>query len=264
MRIQIDAPPPGTPSAPLHHEPMPIDIPGYDGGPYTHRPELLDDPLFWVGHLHSYAQDELAEELLHGEDESEAAALFNSLLAGPEWPVFTVPLVDGHRLHVVYRAFEEDEGVDYVVHHPAWKEAELITADEGCFRGPGLSWPELIGAVDNGIPSGSTDAPDARLLLLLPALGDAALPTDATARVAAALAARTRVADPDRLATALLETQGYWTGTDWSRTEDGALVSTGDYALRHTAARPPAALNRITAALAPVPEYGHPNAAETT
>jgi hypothetical protein len=230
---------------------MPIDIPGYEGGPFTNRPQLLDNPLFWEGHLHNYAQDELAEELLHGEDDSDAATLFNSLLTGPEWPVFTVPLADGHRLHVVYRAFEEDEGVDYLVHHPTWDKAELITADEGCFRGPGLSWPELIGAADNGIPGGSTDDPDARLLLLIPALGDTALPTDATPRLTTALATRTQAADPEGLAAALLETQGYWTGTDWSHTEDGTLISTGKYALRHTDARPAAALTRIATALAP-------------
>lgn len=34
----------------------PTRIPGYDGGPLTHRPELLDERLFWLGHLHSCAQ----------------------------------------------------------------------------------------------------------------------------------------------------------------------------------------------------------------
>ncbi|MFD7258396.1 hypothetical protein [Streptomyces sp. NPDC059874] len=30
----------------------PARIPGYDGGPFRHQPELLDEYLFWLVHLH--------------------------------------------------------------------------------------------------------------------------------------------------------------------------------------------------------------------
>lgn len=56
-----------TNSAEMH----PDRIPGYDGGPFTHRPELLDESLFWLGHLHNCAQSEDAEELLLSADEEE-------------------------------------------------------------------------------------------------------------------------------------------------------------------------------------------------
>ncbi|MFD4737967.1 hypothetical protein ACFWNR_25050 [Streptomyces virginiae] len=64
--------------------------------------------------------------------------------------------------------------------------------------GPGPSRAELTAAADNGLPGGSTTDPHARLLLLLPALGDDAVPDDAVRRLAGALRARTRVASPGR------------------------------------------------------------------
>ncbi|ATZ22468.1 hypothetical protein ACFZBM_18300 [Streptomyces lavendulae] len=69
----------------------------------------------------------------------------------------------------------DDAGVHYLITHPDWEHAEFLARDDGHWRGPGLSWPELIGAADNGLPGGTTTDPDTRLLLLLPALGDADL-----------------------------------------------------------------------------------------
>src|SRR5690349_25081790 len=111
-------------------------------------------------------------------DEQEAGALHSRLLGGVAWPVFTVPLAGDHRLYVVYRAFEEDEGIDYLLHHPDWDAAEHLAADEGHFMDPGLSWAELTAAADNGLRGGSTTDTHARLLLLLPAFGDDAVPDD--------------------------------------------------------------------------------------
>lgn len=62
--------------------------------------------------------------------------------------------------------------------------------------GPGLSWSEMTAAADNNLPGGSTTDPHARLLLLLPAFGDNAVPDDAVDRVTAALRIRTRVEQP--------------------------------------------------------------------
>lgn len=175
----------------------PARIPGYDGGPFNHLPELLDEPSFWLGHLHNYySESEAAEELVGGTDEQEAAGLQSRLLGGDTWPVFTVPLADEHRLYVVYRAFKEDEGIDYLLHHPDWDAAEHLAQDEGHFMRPGLSWPELTAAADNGLPGGSTTDAHNRLLLLLPALGDDAVPDEAVDRLTAALRARTRVEPP--------------------------------------------------------------------
>ncbi|MFG2306283.1 hypothetical protein [Actinacidiphila glaucinigra] len=231
----------------------PALIPGYGGGPFRHVPGLLDDQLFREGHLHNCAQEEGAEEPLLGADGTEAMGL-RKLLGGEKWPVFSVPLAGGRRLHVVYRAFAEDEGVDYLPHEPGWESAELLAADEGHFTGPGLSWAELVAVADNGLSGGSTDDPHARLLLLLPGFGDDAVPAGAEDRGAAALRARTRVGEPERLAAALLEEQGPGGPVRGTAAPGGYRTDDGDYSFRNPAgayARDAARLERVARALAP-------------
>lgn len=233
----------------------PAWIPGYDGGPFIHLPELLDEHLFWLGHLHNYYSDsEDAEELVDGTDEQEAGQLQSRLLGGDTWPVFTVPLAGDHRLYVVYRAFEEDEGIDYLLHHRDWDAAERLAQDEGHFMGPGLSWPELTAAADNGLPGGSTMDPHARLLLLLPAFGDDDVPDDAADRLTAALRARTRVRTPERLATLLLEDQGPCGPVRWTMVKSNCRINDGSYSYRNPANRfawTDSRLARVSNALAP-------------
>ncbi|WP_254898172.1 hypothetical protein [Kitasatospora sp. NA04385] len=228
-------------------------IPGYDSGPLAHLPELLDEPRFWLGHLYSCVQSEEAEELLFGADYDAAEDFHRRLSGRADWPVFTVPVTAG-RLHVVYRNLEEDTGTDYLLHHPGWDRAELLAQDDGHFMGPGLSWPELTAAADNGLAGGSTTDPDARLLLLLPAFGDTALPAAAAERLAEALRNRTAVEDPEQLAAALLEGQGPCGPTRWTATGDGHRTNDGRYSFRNPTNRfalPADRLARVTAALAP-------------
>ncbi|MFI8105428.1 hypothetical protein [Streptomyces sp. NPDC086023] len=219
----------------------PARIPGYDGGPFRHQPELLDEHLFWLVHLH-----------LADTQDQGAGALLSHLLKGDTWPVFTVPLTGDHHLYVVYRALEGEAGIDYLVHHPDWDAAETLAQDDGHFMGPGLSWAELTAAADNGLHGGSTTDPHSRLLLLLPAFGDDALPDDAVERVSAALRARTCVEAPERLAATLLDHQGQCGPTHWSTAEDGRLINDGRYSLRNPAnhfAWPATRLAQITTAL---------------
>ncbi len=220
----------------------PARIPGYDGGPFRHRPELLDEHLFWQVHLH-----------LGDAPDPDAGALLSELPGGDTWPVFTVPLAGDHRLYVVYRALEGEAGIDYLVHHPDWDAAETLAQDDGHYIGPGLSWAELTAAADNGLPGGSTTDPHARLLLLLPAFGDDAVPDDdAVERLAAALRARTRVEEPDRLAAVRLAYQGPWGPTHWTRADGGHLINDGGHSFRNPAhgfAWPPARLAQVATAL---------------
>jgi hypothetical protein len=163
-----------------------------------------------------------------------------------------VPLTAGHRLHVVVRTFEDDPGTDYLVHHPDWDRAERLAVVDGHFMGPALSWPELVTAADNGLPGGSTADPDARLLLLLPALGDDDLPDAAAERLTSALRALVGVGDPEALATALLEGQGPPGTATWTTRSDGVRVNDGAYSFRNPAngfALPTARLARVSAAL---------------
>ncbi|HBF83669.1 MAG TPA: hypothetical protein DD420_28220 [Streptomyces sp.] len=214
-------------------DPHPARIAGYDGGPLTYQVGLLDEPFFWLGHLCSCAQSEEAEELLFGADHDAADDFQRQLRERAEWPAFTVPLAADHRLHVVYRTVADDTGTDYLLHHPDWGQAEVLARDDGHFMGPGLSWPELVAAADNMLPGGSTTDPHSRLLLLLPAFGDDAVPDDAVGRLASALRARTRVEDPETLASALLEDQGAPGPARWTVAGHGFSVNDGEHSFRN-------------------------------
>lgn len=239
-----------TNSADLH----PARIPGYDGGPLTHQAGLLDEPLFWLGHLGSCVQREEAEELLFGADYDAAGDFQRRLWERAEWPTFTVPLATGHRLHVVYRTLRDDPGTDYLLHHSDWDRAELLARDDGHFMGPGLSWPELVTAADNALPGGSTTDPHALLLLLLPAFGDVEVPGDAVDRLTVALRARTGVETPEPLASALLEAQGAPGPARWTTAGHGFSVNDSEYSFRNPANRFALSadrLSRVATALAP-------------
>ncbi|WP_411105503.1 hypothetical protein [Streptomyces sp. cmx-4-9] len=239
-----------TNSADLH----PDRIAGYDGGPLTHETGFLDEPLFWLGHLSSCARAEGAEELLFGADYDAAGEFQRRLWEQAKWPTFTIPLAGDHRLHVVYRTLTDEAGTDYLLHHPDWEKAELLARDDGHCIGPGLSWPELVAAADNALPGGSTTDPHARLLLLLPALGDDELPGDAVERLAAALCACTGVEDPEALGAVLLNTQGAPGPARWKTDSRGSSVNDGAYSSRNPAnhfALPADRLSRVAAAFAP-------------
>ncbi|WP_232831996.1 hypothetical protein [Nocardiopsis sp. FIRDI 009] len=233
--------------------PRPERLPGYDGGPLTHRPELLDQPLFWWEHLYSSVREEEAEDLLFGADPDAVDDFRQQMGEEGAWPVFTVPLAAG-RLHVVHR-IDEDPGIDFLVHRPEWAQAELVARLDGHFMGPGLSWSELVAAADSALAGGSTDDPDCRLLLLLPALGDSAVPDGAVERLAAALRPRTGVEDPDGFAVALLEQQEPWGPVRWTTGGDGSRINDGGWSPRNPGNRAlsPARLARVSAALAPDP-----------
>ena len=235
-----------------HIELPPVAIPGYEGGPFAHRPELLDEPLFTIGHLYGCAHSEETEEALFGGDFEAAGLLHAALIHADRWPLFALPLVGGHRLYVVYRAFPDDPGVDYLLHHPDWDSAELLASDEGHFHGPGLSWSELETAAFNGRPGGSTQDPHARLLLLLPALGDDQVDGTPVQIVTQALAAYTRVDDPARVAELLLDGQGPAGPAHWLTEADGVRTCDGTYAYRSHGALAGHRLARISAALNPV------------
>lgn len=148
-----------------------------------------------MGHLSSCIQSEEAEEL----DYDAAGDFQRRLWERAEWPAFTVPLAADYRLHVVYRTIADDTAIGYLLHHPDWDQAEVLARDDGHFMGLGPSWPELMATADNMLPGASTIDPHSRLLLLLPAFGDDAVPDDAVGRLAGALRARTKTPRPSPL-----------------------------------------------------------------
>jgi hypothetical protein len=231
----------------------PALIPSYHDGPFGQRPELLDERLFWMGHLYSWGSGGAGLFFGPGYAWADHRAYWQRLWQRADWPAFTIPLAAGHRFHVVYRTVPGEAGVDYLVNHPSWTRAELVARDDGHFMGPGLSWPDLVAAADNGLPGGTTTDPHARLLLLLPAFGDWAAPKEAVPRLAAALRTCLGMQHAESLATSMLEKQGLTGPVRWAAAEDGARINDGMYSFRNPAndfAMPGERLARVSAALA--------------
>ncbi|MEW1639083.1 hypothetical protein AB0469_34140 [Streptomyces sp. NPDC093801] len=233
----------------------PVRIAGYHDGPFGLSPELLDERSFWMGHLYPCAGSGAAGGLMFGPGHAWAdhRAHRERLWRRAEWPLFTIPLAAGHQLHVVYRTVPDEEGVDYLVNHPDWDRAELLARTDGHFMGPGLSWPDLVAAADNGLPGGTVADPHARLLLLLPAFADSDAPPEAVDRLAAALRTRLGSQTAAPLATAMLEAQGLTGPVCWAATENGTRINDGRYSFRNPAndfALPGDRLARVSAALA--------------
>ncbi len=193
--------------------------------------ELTSKQLFWPLHLGSCLPEDEAQALAFGPDWDDAMGLYAKISDRNRWPVLTVEWGRGYAVHVVYRNHEDDRGVDYLFAHPEWDAVATIAVDDGHFMGPGLSWNELEAVADRSADRGVADA-DARLLLLFPMLGDTNVPREAAGRLASALASRTRIEDPDRLAPMLLEHQGQWTPANWELV-DGALVCDGTHSYRN-------------------------------
>ncbi|MFJ6986221.1 MULTISPECIES: hypothetical protein [unclassified Streptomyces] len=208
-----------------------LKIPGYEGGPLVRGDAYLDDPLFWPVHLGSCLRGEDARRAAFGADRDAAMELYRVLSDEHEWPVFSVPLCSGHTIYVVYRNFVGERGVDYLIHQPAWSEAETLTVDDGHFMGPGMAWPELLSAARQSATEGIGDA-DARLLLLFPTLGDALLPGDAAAALTPAIAALTLIEEPAKVARMLLENQGQWAPARW-RSAGGIWINDGGHSYRN-------------------------------
>ncbi|MCQ9184836.1 hypothetical protein KMT30_38540 [Streptomyces sp. IBSBF 2953] len=208
-----------------------LKIPGYEGGPLVRGDAYLDEPLFWPVHLGSCLHGQDAQRAAFGADWDAAMELYRTLSAEHEWPVFSVPLRSGHTIYVVYRNVVDGWGVDYLIHQPAWSEAETLAVVDGHFMGPGMSWPELLSAAGQSATEGIGDA-DARLLLLFPTLGDALLPDDAAAALTRSLAALTLIEEPAEVARLLLENQGQWAPARW-RSAEGARINDGGHSYRN-------------------------------
>ena len=180
------------------------------------RTELVDGPLFWPLFLASVGGASSAPEAFD-VDPADLGVLGDKLLDQRQWPVFTVPVRDGHRVHIVLSNFPGEECVDYLL-GPADGGAAVHLAElSGHFRGPGLSWSELTATARQPDPVLSAAA---RMLLLLPALGDTATPPAARDVVSAALTSVKATRAQQTVATELLGSRRYWEPADWHTTDD--------------------------------------------
>ncbi|MFJ6167333.1 hypothetical protein ACIQH6_19605 [Micromonospora orduensis] len=227
---------------------------GYEQEPLIDGAAFLDDPLFWPTYLSSMVtpeDDSLVTEAF-GVKADDCYEYYARRLRDPDaWPVFQLGLRDGHEVNVVYFNVPREYFCDFLLCRPGGEHALRLATVGGHEMRPGLSWPELGTAAGFSGASLGVVAPNARLLLLLPALGDRDVPTEATARVAAALTSCGAGAKVDELAAHLLESLPR---PPW-RNVDGVRVSDGRYSMRNPdggAGLSPADLREISTALAEI------------
>ncbi|WP_307673669.1 hypothetical protein [Streptomyces sp. V4I2] len=154
--------------------------------------QLLDLPGFWPAYFGPTWDGFADEPEVFGADPADVDAAGEALYGATEvWPAYRIPLPGGHLLWIVHRNFPDDPGTDYLLTHPDQARETSLASIEGHFTGPGLSWPDLVAVADSA-PADAEGVrdPGLRLLLLLPAFGDAETPMEAAVeRIAAALVA---------------------------------------------------------------------------
>lgn len=164
-------------------------VPGHGIAPAEH---LVEAPGFWPAYYLPVFDEFVAEPELFGADSADVDEAMSDLHCAEEtWPAFRIPLAGGHVLWIVHRNFPGEAGTDYLVTHPDWDRHMDLASLDGHFSGPGLSWPELLAVAESAPAEGEgVRDPDLRLLLLLPAFGDADTPeAEAVERIAGALRA---------------------------------------------------------------------------
>ncbi|QUX27132.1 hypothetical protein KGD83_17495 [Nocardiopsis akebiae] len=236
--------------------PAPVRIPGYHSeNPLNRSPELLDERLFWLVHLYDGAQGEIGGQLFGSDHTLDGYVRFQRRVWRRDaLPTSTLPLATGHCFYAVYSIGDGDTSVDHLLRHPGWGEADVIAVHAGEGTVPGLSWPELLAAADNG-PSGTGNIDShARLLLLPPACADGSARGGAVRRLAAALRARVGAEAPEVLASAIVERWSASGPVRWRTTGAGVRVNDGTHSFRNPdtfSALAGASLARVSAALAP-------------
>ncbi|MBU2664178.1 hypothetical protein KOI35_11805 [Actinoplanes bogorensis] len=163
-------------------------IDGYEDDPVVAGEDLLDRPGFWAAYLMGMCERDENVPDLFGVDNDDLDTAADALMDEEAWPAFRIPFGGGHTAVVVFANFSEDAGIDYFVTHADWDRRGFLATIDGHFAGPGLAWRELVHIArtpDRSSPG--VHDPHARLLLLLPALGDRDTPADAVDVVARAL-----------------------------------------------------------------------------
>ncbi|WP_331740877.1 hypothetical protein [Streptomyces sp. NBC_01006] len=195
-------------------------IKGFENAPLVAGEELLALPGFWAAYLMWLSQTEEHDASLYpfGVDGADADAACDALGDEDHWPVIRIPFDDGHTVIVLGSNCPDDPETEYFITHPEWGRHGHLATVSGHQAGPGLSWRELHHiARTPDLNAPGIHAEYARLLLLLPALGDQDLPEDAAAVVGGALAqAGVPTALAPHLAVALLADHPLWEPAEWT------------------------------------------------
>lgn len=168
-----------------------------------------------------------------GSDVGDADVMLDRLHDPPEWPVFTVPLVGGFTIVMHFNSGEEFTTTDYFLTHPDCSQDLVLASDDQDRIGPGLCWPELAALVEAPPGASGVTDPHVRLLVLLPVLGDAAVPAEAMTAVVRALVAQGAPEASEALARHLLQGHPMWGAEGWWFDEDErSWLCEGDHSPR--------------------------------
>ncbi|BCJ37537.1 hypothetical protein Athai_50400 [Actinocatenispora thailandica] len=153
---------------------------------------------------------------------------YHELKNPDEWPVFRIKMSNNCSMLVIYRNFEDDPGIDFVLQFADVAREARISALEGHYLGPGLSSGEYL-SLDAGIDSTSFE-----ILLLVPIVGEAQPVNNYYEHVLS----RIRQVNGDPRAAAELARQWchhspFWPMPTWRKLDSGVLVSDGQYSPRN-------------------------------
>ncbi|WP_172387055.1 hypothetical protein [Streptomyces sp. MNP-20] len=189
--------------------------------------DLARDPAFWLAHVLLTMGDPDDPSEPYGVDTTAYDAMVDRL-GDPDqpWPVLRVCFDGGHTVHAVYANGEDENNVDFFIRHPRWGRLGHLGQCGADEAGPGLSWTELLTIATSTQEGGEgLTNPSERLLLLLPMLGDADMPGDASDTVARALSQCGIRAEAARdLAATLLGEQDPASGPRWAPTGDNPIA----------------------------------------
>ncbi|WP_319463061.1 hypothetical protein [Micromonospora sp. RTP1Z1] len=143
---------------------------------------LLQRRTFWLSLMAGYADPELVGALFDGDDD-DADELDELIRQSGRWPVLRLGAGQADFAVVCWHGYDYEGGYDFLVLPDGSGRRISVAAREGHGYGPGLSWPEAERLVSRGRLGTRAQ----RLLLLLPALGDANTPKEAVGLAAAAL-----------------------------------------------------------------------------
>lgn len=197
--------------------------------------ELVSRPGFWAAHYlnQSVEDDELVAELWPEEPET-VQAVQDVLLDPTAWPVFGVDLWKGAKLAVVYRNFQDDAGVDYLLIPAGNADCIRLATLEGEYEGPGISWSELE-AVTDGVADPLLKA--IRLLLLAPMLGDVEAESERNIAVLGnALRLVGATGNVESFAELIASENLQWEPAHWRSRDDGLMVCDAESSPRNPSA----------------------------
>ncbi len=194
---------------------------------------LISEPGFRAAHLADLYQGLSPEDL--GADPADAGAMLERLHDKAAWPVFTVRLTGDFAIVVHYTSGEEFTSTDYFLTHPEWFDSLVLAGDDQDRIGPGLCRPELAAVLHAPDGADGVTDPHARLLLLLPVLGDAGAPPEAVDLVVSALRAQGAPDGCEPLARRLLEGHPMWGAEAWSfDADEQSWICHGEHSPRKT------------------------------